>query len=502
MGLWIMTACVGAWAQGPVLTQVRVYAKDGRNSVLMNARITGSVTSPTNDFVELGRIREVPPDGQWIDVKVDARGEVYRYIKIETPPNSWGSVAEIEFYASGLRLTGRGFGTTGSREDRDTTWERAIDGDVTTAFEGRTHDNQYVGLDLGAEVQVAAVLVKPTGGAYDGPVTVTLSTETPGAEIRYRLDGRLPTDGGTVYSGPFILERSAVLHAVATRPGLARSVSSVVPFRIGQLAASVRFVTFHIGNSLTDTLDGFLEPVMKSAGISHTFYRFTIPGAPTDWLWNHPGHGFGEVRFLESFEARAPLTDVFTQPFEGHNRSVENEAEHSLKFFEAARQHSPELRPWLYSQWPVRSARGNWSEGTGANRGLPGVTASAGDYAVAAENHLRYFEAVRERIMASWAGRPVQIVPTARAMAMAKAAIEGGRVPGVRDFDAFYADDVHLTPMGRWFVANVVFACLTGESPEGKVAPLNSGLDETSAAALQRVAWEAVRGYRYAGVAR
>lgn len=515
-----MTVALGLWAavgrppasagtaharspgqSAPVLTEVRVYAKGGRNAVLRGARITGSVTSPTNDFVELGRIRDVPPDGEWVVVPVDAQGEVYRYLKIETPPNSYGSVAEIEFYASGVRLRGVGFGTTGSRDDRGTTWEKALDGDIATAFEGRSHDNQYVGIDLGPDVQVAPVVVAPAGGRFDGPVTVTLSTTTPGAEIRYRLDGHSPLHGGTVYRGPITVDRSVVLHAVATRAGLARSVSAVVPFRIGtaELAGGT-YVTFHIGNSLTDTLDGFLEPVMKSAGVDHTFYRFTIPGAPTDWLWNHPGSGFGEVRYLESFAARAPLTDVFTQPFEGHNRSIENEAEHSLKFFEAARVHSPQLRPWLYAQWPVRSARGNWSEGTGANRGLPGVRPPEGDYAVAAENHLRYFEAVRERIQASWSGRPVGIVPTARAMAMAKAAIEAGKVPGLSDFGAFYADDLHLTPMGRWFVANVVFACLTGQSPQGRVAPLNSGLTGEQAAALQAIAWEAVTGYPYAGV--
>lgn len=498
LGTWTH---VSTAAEPPVLTSVRIFAKDGQNTLLRNTRITGSITSATNDFVELARLREVPPDGQWIELPVDAKGEVYRFLKIETPPNSHGGVAEIEFYAAGTRLNGQGFGTTGSRNDSGNTFDRALDGDTTTYFEGRNHDNQYVGLDLGDAVQVTPLVVSVAGGRHDAPVTVELSTPTDGAEIRYRLDGYAPGNGGQLYRGPITIDRSAVLHAVATKPGLARSVSAVVPYHIGAAdIAAGTYVTFHIGNSLTDTVDGFLKPVMESAGVKHTFYRFTIPGAPTDWLWNHPGMGFGEVRYLESFVARAPITDILTQPFEGHDRSIENEAEHSLKFFDAARQHSPDIRPWLYSQWPVRTARGHWSEGTGANRGLDGVQPPNGDYTIAAENHLRYFEAVRDRINASWTGQPVRIIPTARAMALAKTTIEAGKVPGLTDFAEFYADDLHLTSKGRWFVANVVFACLTGQNPQGRVAPLNSGLNPEQADALQAIVWHAVTSYPGSGV--
>src|ERR1017187_6122426 len=73
--------------------------------------------------------------------------------------------------------------------------------------------------------------------------------------------------------------------------------------------------TFHIGNSLTDTVDGWLKPVAESAGRTLDFHRFTIPGAPTDWLWNHPGGGFGDCRYPEAFFVVAPIDHIFTQPF-------------------------------------------------------------------------------------------------------------------------------------------------------------------------------------------
>jgi hypothetical protein len=94
----------------------------------------------------------------------------------------------------------------------------------------------------------------------------------------------------------------------------------------------------------------------------------------------------------------------------------------------------------------------------------------------------------------------VLIVPTASAMAEAKRAVEAGRVPGLSDFDDFYSDDLHLSPKGRWLVANVVTASLGRESPVGKTSALNSGLTDAQAKALQAIAWEVVSNYEHAGV--
>ncbi len=52
--------------------------------------------------------------------------------------------------------------------------------------------------------------------------------------------------------------------------------------------------TFHIGNRLTDTVNGRLAPVAESAGRKLDFHRFTIPGSPTDLLWKHPGSVFAD----------------------------------------------------------------------------------------------------------------------------------------------------------------------------------------------------------------
>jgi hypothetical protein len=69
--------------------------------------------------------------------------------------------------------------------------------------------------------------------------------------------------------------------------------------------------------------------------------------------------------------------------------------------------------------------------------------------------------------------------------------MDRGQVPGLGDFfKEFFADGIHLTSKGRYFVSLVHYCCLFRESPEGKVSPLNSGLTQDQAEAFQRIAWQ------------
>jgi hypothetical protein len=52
-----------------------------------------------------------------------------------------------------------------------------------------------------------------------GERTYTLASRTPGASIRYTLDGSIPTAGSTLYAGPVTVRRSGVLNAKAFKEG-------------------------------------------------------------------------------------------------------------------------------------------------------------------------------------------------------------------------------------------------------------------------------------------
>ncbi len=78
--------------------------------------------------------------------------------------------------------------------------------------------------------------VEPVGGFYTAPVTVRLSA-SPGAAIRYTLDGsepaEVPAAESLLYRGPFVLQTGAVLRARAYLPGYLPSPVVTVPLLQG-----------------------------------------------------------------------------------------------------------------------------------------------------------------------------------------------------------------------------------------------------------------------------
>ena len=60
----------------------------------------------------------------------------------------------------------------------------------------------------------------PGRGFYDGPISVSITSATPGVEIRYTLDGTLPTTNhGVVYSAPLLVSTTTILRAGAFKTG-------------------------------------------------------------------------------------------------------------------------------------------------------------------------------------------------------------------------------------------------------------------------------------------
>lgn len=485
----------------PALTRIRFYPRKGFAQRMLKGRFSGSNAGKTTDFQTIAEIKETPPEGQWTEIQL-AKPVRFRYLKYESPAGGWGNVAEVEFYSGDKKTPGQPFGTAGSRGQSGNDFSKAMDGNVETFFDGVEQNNQYVGIDLGAEVQAATPEFSPKPGAYLTSQEITITSATLGAKIRIARNGGTPRpEEGEKYKGPIKVSKSTVLVAVAYTDQLAASELVIAPYRIGQTTGDKKTVrTFHIGNSLTDTVVGWLQPVAESGGRNLDFHRFTIPGAPTDWLWNHPGGGFGDSRYPEAFFVLAPIDHIFTQPFHGHDRSIPNEAEYSGKFFDLCRKHSPDIQAWIYVQWPGPKFQDRWSQGKGATAELKLQPAKTWQEGVA--NHVAYTEAVAERLNKTYQGKRVLIVPGGTALAMLKTEMDASRVPGMKDFvSEIFADGIHLTSKGRYLISLVHYACIYKESPEGKVSALTTGLTKEQTAIFQRIAWDAVKNYKRAGVA-
>jgi hypothetical protein len=82
-------------------------------------------------------------------------------------------------------------------------------------------------------ILVATPSFTPGGGNYNTAQTVTITTATGGAGIRYTTDGTTPSDTvGTVYTGPVTLIATTTIKAVAYASGFTNSGVATAVYNI------------------------------------------------------------------------------------------------------------------------------------------------------------------------------------------------------------------------------------------------------------------------------
>jgi hypothetical protein len=105
----------------------------------------------------------------------------------------------------------------------------------------------------------------------------------------------------------------------------------------------------------------------------------------------------------------------------------------------------------------------------------------------------------------------VEVIPVDIAIRDLIIRSERGDIPGITNRSQIFYDDVHMSRLGNYYVACVVFAGIFNRSPEGGTglvlggtyanAPVMIDLPVSTASAIQRLAWEVVSTYRGSVVA-
>ena len=99
---------------------------------------------------------------------------------------------------------------------------------------------------------VATPSFDPPGGTYTNALSVTISCSTPGATIRYTLNGSEPNESSAVYSNPINLTAYALIMAKAFKTGWESSPTAMAGYTIFQVPANFALVAtpeFNMGNS-------------------------------------------------------------------------------------------------------------------------------------------------------------------------------------------------------------------------------------------------------------
>lgn len=486
-----------AGAAGPlVLDRVRFLPARGRAAEMVGGQFQGSNTSARTGYVTLAEIKEKPASNAWTEIAF-ANKQPYRWIRYAAPQGSHGDVAEIAFFAGGTRLAGVGFGSAPVER-----WKNAIDNKPDSTFHTDETSGMVVGLDLRERAATSPVALVPGPHDLAEPQAVTLKCSTPGATIRYTLDGTTPGPGnGKVYSGPIMVDKLTTIAAVAFSENLAPSMPSFGTYLVGKPKSEDHI--FSIGNSLTG--NAIRIPLYaRTAGRSESLESFLIGGSLTVQLWNAK-ETYDKRRWDETWRrVKLPLTFFTVQP---RDFNVDQEVEYEIKFFDQIRATSPQVQPWIYAEW-VELNRARPSDRGEVPSWQMTKTVPALSWEESMSAMLLYVEEVQHRVMKTYRGpkRP-RIIPVSLAMGRARDLIDCGELPGIEPGEAsfyrtLFSDQVHVNENGSYLVDLMWYAAFYGESPVDKVLPVGTTLTAAQARRLQKLAWDIVQNYPDCGVYR
>lgn len=292
----------------------------------------------------------------------------------------------------------------------------------------------------------------------------------------------------------------------------ARLVPALLALALGAAPASADSAYF-IGNSVTDTVkyEG-LQALAVARGKTQPWGRQMIPGAPLEWLWDHPVDGFTQAPYGYPTNALPNYAwDVLSlQPFD---RSLVSDLDYIQRYigllYGADAPTSQQLanrdatRILIYGRWPRQDDPAR----AGGPRDYDTLwlrTYSDADYnsRESADYANDLTLAVRGVSVSgvSLAGRTF-MVPAGHVMYELNQQMKAGQVPGYTNIFQIYTDGIHLNNVGSYLTACTFFAVIYRESPVGLPVPSQYGtIDADLVTRIQETVWSVVQTQTLSGV--
>jgi uncharacterized repeat protein (TIGR03806 family) len=144
---------------------------------------------------------------------------------------------------------------------------------------------------FGNAIFMATPTISPNGGSFTNSVIVTLADATPNSSIYYTLDGTEPTTNSILYTGPFALNHTALVQAVAAEFG---SVNSGL--------ASASFVNTAAAGHGTGLLGQYWADTSSAAFTNSSFDALPTltrldPEVDFNWSIDGPSPSVGQTNF-------------------------------------------------------------------------------------------------------------------------------------------------------------------------------------------------------------
>jgi hypothetical protein len=250
---------------------------------------------------------------------------------------------------------------------------------------------------------------------------------------------------------------------------------------------------YFVGNSVTDTINyRGLADLAQSRGYTQIWGRHMIPGAPLQWIWQHPRDGFQEPPFGHYPTALANYQwDVLSlQPFDRHLDGKDGDVAMAKNFIDLALSKSPDLQIFVYARWP-RQGKDDFD------------TAWLKKYTGGWDNTNEtkdYFEMLTLELRKAYPKLKINMVPVGHVMYELNQRMKAGQVPGYTDIKQLFADGIHLNNVGSYVVGCTYFATLYKQNPKGLPSAPYKVQDAKLAGTIQDVVWKVVSTNELAGV--
>lgn len=218
-----LPGAVGAVRSTPAYFNNTIYYQ-GNGDVMRAFSISNAVINPTPTSVTAGSINA--PGGTPV---VTANGTNNGIVWVVSP-DAYGSSGPAVLHAYAATNLAVELYNSSQNLARDNPGA-AVRMNTPTVINGKVFvGGQYALSIFGNSLFLATPVISPAGGLFTNSTTVSITDATPNSTIYYTLDGTAPTTNSPVYTGPFTLNNSASVQAIAAQTGTPNSAVASASF--------------------------------------------------------------------------------------------------------------------------------------------------------------------------------------------------------------------------------------------------------------------------------
>ena len=241
---------------------------------------------------------------------------------------------------------------------------------------------------------------------------------------------------------------------------------------------------YYIGNSLTDTIQyqTFADIVETQLDEPQPWGRHVIPGAPLDWIWDHPDSGFEESPYGYYPQALGDHSWDFIS-LQPYDRQLDSDLAAITRYVELAQEQNPDVQLLIHGRWPGRS------DGDSDYAALWERTYT-GEWDDTFETR-DYLERLTQAVQAANLGiRDPILVPIGEVMYQLDQQMKQGDIAGYNSVFALYEDGSHLNAEGQYLATMTYLAVMYDVHPETIDGGAIASIDPATKQAFDNAIWQ------------